>query len=464
MQNLGEQQPIASSSNVAAAPLPVKPNVPKHRGGWEFILELCSHHHVLDGVHTRGVSLACSAHKGVVGGSAGFKLGSKAGGSYQVVGRTPLQAACTIRGNLERVKQLIFDRGQRENLNVCDSEGVFPLAQAAGTGDLQMVEFLLSVGGGDDPRQFFQDEHFSKVVSFENHPVRRAINNPSRHAPEVVKVLLIHMDKKFGAKAVDDMFKMFSRRLSPLHYVLESKQTNATAMCRVLVEHRPALVQFENNIVQPDQFSPLHHVARYRQHLPILKELLKLGADPNVANQGNGFTPLHFATHRLNYQACAELLAAKADPNAVSSDGLGCTPLHMLIAPWRYASCRRDFKQGLHTYEVFLCFGADIHREDTDGRRPSYKLESLASECGFGRERKFFSSANPIIGQRHLEGIADQRRRRSIIEHHASDGTTHRYLVNEDFRKKLAEVLKSFSKCERFLSNMVERFYFSQIS
>lgn len=433
-----------------------KPNAPKHNGGWELILELCSHHNVLDGLNVRAVSLACSAHKGVVGGSAGFKLGTREGGSYKVFGRTPLQAACSIRGNLERVKQLIFDRGQRDNLNVCDSEGMFPLAQAAGCGDLQMVEFILSEGGGNDPRSFFQDEHFSKVVSFENHPVRRAINNPARYAPEVVKVLLMHMEKKFGPKSVDDMFKMFSRRGNPLHYVLEkftdSKNSNATAMCRVLVQHRPALVQFENNIVPPEQFSPLHQVARYRQHLPILKELLKLRADPNVANQGNGLTPLHFAAHRLNYNACAELLAAKANANAISTDGLGCTPLHMLIAPWRYASCTRDFKQGLHTYEVFLCFGADIHQEDTDGRRPSFKLESLASLCGFGRERKFFSSKNPIIGERHLEGIVDQRRRRSIIEHSAADGTTHRYLVNEEFRNKLAEVLYS-----NFYSNSLLR-------
>ncbi len=135
---------------------------------------------------------------------------------------------------------------------------------------------------------------------------------------------------------MDDFFQTFGRRGSPLHYVFESKQSNAAAMCRVLVEHRPALVQFENNIITGDVFSPLHHVARYRQHLPCLKVLLKLKADPNVRNQANGFTPLHFAAHRLNFNACAELLAAKADANATSTDGLACTPLHMLIAPWRY--------------------------------------------------------------------------------------------------------------------------------
>jgi len=80
------------------------------------------------------------------------------------------------------------------------------------------------------------------------------------------------------------------------------------------------------------------HIAAAAYRLPLIRQLLTLGADVRATNR-RGHTPLHCATRggpgspgwdpREQVAAIAALIAAGADPNAF--DGNGTPPLHRAV-------------------------------------------------------------------------------------------------------------------------------------
>lgn len=63
-------------------------------------------------------------------------------------------------------------------------------------------------------------------------------------------------------------------------------------MNKVLSKQRPAKVTKLVNMLDKNKVSSLHYAARY-DHLPIVKLLVKFGANVNIRGD-DGLTPLHW--------------------------------------------------------------------------------------------------------------------------------------------------------------------------
>lgn len=106
-------------------------------------------------------------------------------------------------------------------------------------------------------------------------------------------------------------------------------------------------------------------------------ELLRLGADPNRAGQGDGNTPLHLAlfcreAHENALVATRELLAAGADPNAMNQ--LGDTPLTIAARE----RCWEEWRAGV--CEELLQAGADPERPGSRGMGAAELLRKALEE------------------------------------------------------------------------------------
>jgi ankyrin repeat protein len=78
-----------------------------------------------------------------------------------------------------------------------------------------------------------------------------------------------------------------------------------------------------------------------RANVPNIIELIKAGADVNLANKG-GDTPLHFAVRDVQETSVALLIQAGADVHKVNEDGES----PMELAMWRLAA----LKEGMEKY------------------------------------------------------------------------------------------------------------------
>ncbi|RIL06773.1 MAG: hypothetical protein DCC75_10575 [Proteobacteria bacterium] len=90
----------------------------------------------------------------------------------------------------------------------------------------------------------------------------------------------------------------------------------------------------------------------------VVEALLKAGANPNIADQGIGHTPLMRAIDMQHLEIVRALLGAKADPNAVASDGRSC--LMMAVE-----SRKPQIVQAL------VDARADVKKVDAEGNSPA---------------------------------------------------------------------------------------------
>ena len=81
----------------------------------------------------------------------------------------------------------------------------------------------------------------------------------------------------------------------------------------------------ELNLLNENGWSPIYR-AIIANDLPALKELLKMGAEPNTPNN-LGETPLYLCVENKNYDALMILLENGANPNIQKRNG--DTPLHL---------------------------------------------------------------------------------------------------------------------------------------
>jgi ankyrin repeat protein len=104
--------------------------------------------------------------------------------------------------------------------------------------------------------------------------------------------------------------------------VLAAAENGETDILRDLLRNRPDLV----NCRDSDMYTPLHR-ASYNGHVPAVRMLLDMGADPH-SRSSEGWQPLHSAVKWGHAPVAAVLLAAGADINCQTGGGL--TPAHIV--------------------------------------------------------------------------------------------------------------------------------------
>ena len=108
-----------------------------------------------------------------------------------------------------------------------------------------------------------------------------------------------------------------SNRSTPLHV---AARLGMFGLCQMLLEHGGDINAVESSNV--GGYTPLMHAVN-GNHLQIAELLLMEGADPNVHDSGNGFTPLHVCARMSGRTQLAKLLMSKgADAAQCDKDNL----------------------------------------------------------------------------------------------------------------------------------------------
>ena len=194
--------------------------------------------------------------------------------------------------------------------------------EAVKKGDLGSVERMLAA---DPSLLSAKDEHGTAAVSLAHYHGRA----------DVARALLDH---------------------KPTLSIFDASTVGDAERVRELVSADRSLV----NAMAGDGFFPLGLAAFFKRP-GVMKVLLENGADPNMASQPAGFTPLHSAVADDEGDAVKDmvrwLLDAGADPNARSAgDG---TPLHTAA-----------FTGNLPVIQMLLAAGGDPHAADKKGHTP----------------------------------------------------------------------------------------------
>ena len=132
--------------------------------------------------------------------------------------------------------------------------------------------------------------------------------------------------------------------------------------------------------------TPLHHGAE-NPNGDVVALLIDAGADPN-ARTIDGFVPLHFAASNPNAEVVALLLAAGADPNAGNPD---FSPLHLAV--------RNDNPA---VTDKLLAAGADVSVLDRQGQMPLHNAESvdvvrMLLDGGAPVDARSFDAKTPLL-------------------------------------------------------------------
>lgn len=113
---------------------------------------------------------------------------------------------------------------------------------------------------------------------------------------------------------------------NPNDHTLWAAENGDVDTLKELLSANPELVLAQDS----DGYTPLHRAA-YGNHSAAIAFLLSVGANIKAKTE-LGWTPLHSACNWNNYNAVARLLAAGADPNDVSDGGKHSIPkTHRLV-------------------------------------------------------------------------------------------------------------------------------------
>lgn len=259
-------------------------------------------------------------------------------------------------------------------VNAKDEVGLTPLHYAAGSCQIEIMEFLIKKGAevnveADPERK-------------EGTPLEAAAMGGCKDAVE----LLIKKGadfKKYGPNAIDLAVYMFGevkkhsvKNVPPwMDYigvvkVLVKKvkprdQTLFTAVEEGYIEIVRLLIESGVNLNAKDVngYTPLH-IAVERNFSEIAKLLIKSGADLN--SKGVGLleeTPLHLAIKEGNNEMVKLLLESGADVNARDSDGE--TPLHTVV--WSNKISPESVSE---TISILIKHGADVNAKNYEGETP----------------------------------------------------------------------------------------------
>lgn len=214
-------------------------------------------------------------------------------------GAPPLHS-CTI--NMYNSNDIPFDRllAKGVDINSISPDGSTLLSRAVQSGNIKLVEKILTLGAGPNTADASGDP-----------PLVYAVRNQEMMAVLVDKGANPNLAGKTGTPLIA---ALKFQSMSAVGYLL-SKGAD------------PKLADAQGN-------TPLHFAAQYVNTAPAIKTLVANGAIPNAANlEGN--TPLHFAARNHNAQAVADLLSSGAKPN--QKNDAGQTPLALEKTSASYA-------------------------------------------------------------------------------------------------------------------------------
>ncbi len=187
---------------------------------------------------------------------------------------------------------------------------------------------------------------------------------------------------------------------------------NETALDMASNIGRIAIVQFlldrgaNIDATDPSGKTALHGACidnvRYGVKPEVAKLLLQRGANPNVADKGSGWTPLHYAANSAHPNIVEILLAHRANPNHRAKEG--DTPLH--------TACYGDGKaqQRPAIAELLIKAGADVNAcESTKGMTPLH----YATDRGFVALAKYLIEKGAALNAKDKDGQTPLRKARS---------------------------------------------------
>ncbi|KAF1453679.1 Ankyrin repeat and protein kinase domain-containing protein 1, partial [Spheniscus demersus] len=332
-----------------------------------------------------------------------FLLSCKAHVNSQVVcGYTPLTMAVQKR-SLEICSVLIKHDA---DINMPDDDGWTPLHFAAQNGDDRVVHLLLDHQAqvNAQERDGWTPLHLASQNNFEN--VARVLLSlqADSNTQEVDGKTALHVAACFGhvslvkllASQGADLEKKQKNHRTPLHVAVERGKfrvvhyllKNGTSVdsldqnhysalhpavvrgkyviCEKLIEYGAKvelrtdkgwtplhLASFKGHIeiihLLKDShakgsmdWTPLHLATRYSDE-PVVCELLRCGADPNIAEKSE-WAPLHFAVQRGSILTVINLLECKADVNAKNK--VGWTPLYLAVLKGNMAIIKTLIRAG----------------------------------------------------------------------------------------------------------------------
>ena len=210
-----------------------------------------------------------------------------------------------------------------------------PLEHAAATGDVGLVNDILTAGAGGKPGwKGWHDRSLCVAVEGGHH--------------EVVEALLT------AAATPDVNIRSGEERRSPLHHAASGGHKS---IVRLLLKSGADVECVDRN-----GRSPLH-LAVLRNHEHVVDELLDSGAPPNCPDK-NGDAPIHMAARLGHDNTVSSLLRKEADIDILDRNRR--SPLHIATSFGH-----------LSTVEVLLAAGADVDLRDGDG---VFALNSAAVE------------------------------------------------------------------------------------
>ncbi|CAB0036951.1 unnamed protein product [Trichogramma brassicae] len=236
-------------------------------------------------------------------------------------GCTHFHVACEY--GLEDVVQKFLELGQDPNLLV-QKKGNSPLYLALSHDKRKVSRLLLKHGA--DPNVANKDGRTPLHVLGKNY-----WNSPDME-------MIFELKKKLKPGQVDARDKLGN---TPLHLAVSTLYSNANHVIRALLE-----IGANPNVANDDGLTPMHIICKrccndglrelFCQISDDMKQPVQLDARDKLGN-----TPLHLAALLNDYKSLEFLLKNGADPNAVNEEGL--TPLHMIAKTEVFCTLAKTF-------------------------------------------------------------------------------------------------------------------------
>lgn len=289
------------------------------------------------------------------------------------------RSGCTV------TTRFLLEKGV--NPNTINSEGISPLAYAAGTGNLELVKLLVNYQAQINPQTSSADP----FPVFASTPLHFA----ALSGPAVVNYLLDH-----GA-AVD---VINAQGQTPLHFAVRG---TSKAIVEALVK-----AGADVNARDKDGLTPLHDAVK-QKHLELVTLMLQYPVDVNIKDN-SGKTPAHYAAIMGQPELISLLESHQAD--LTLKDEKGNSPLYYANYYGHVNTARALLKAGAQ--EEVMVFDDLCHKPMQKGEATVWYLNHSGFAVRTAKHILIFDYwqpdtvvDNPCVNNGHIcaEGLQDQQ-------------------------------------------------------